>query len=62
MIENSLRGMLAKAGKPLVLVSKLDSPEANTPQRFGFMKNQIQVPDDFDEMGKAEIATLFGLE
>ncbi|MGI8896420.1 MAG: type II toxin-antitoxin system prevent-host-death family antitoxin, partial [Casimicrobiaceae bacterium] len=30
------------------------------PQRLGFLAGEIAVPDDFDRMGKSEIATLFG--
>jgi len=27
--------------------------------RLGFMEGEITVPDDFDQMGKDEVATLF---
>jgi hypothetical protein len=29
-------------------------------QRLGFLRDQITVPDDFDEMGAAQIEALFG--
>jgi hypothetical protein len=29
-------------------------------QRLGFLKGQIEVPDDFDRMGETESAVLFG--
>ena len=32
------------------------------PQRLGFMKGEIEVPDDFDRMDEERIATLFGVE
>jgi hypothetical protein len=41
-------------------VVALDAPTA--PQRLGFMDGEIAVPDDFDRMGAAEIAALFGHE
>ena len=51
--------MIAKAGKPLVKVVSLDAPAAV--QRLGFMQGEIAVPKDFDRMGHAEIAALFGM-
>ena len=50
--------VIAKAGKPLVKVTALDAPAA--PQRLGFLAGEIAVPDDFNTMGEAEIASLFG--
>jgi len=61
LIDQAVKGeafVIAKAGKPLVKVSALDSPAA--PQRLGFMAGEIAVPDDFDRMGEAEIAAQFG--
>ena len=52
--------IIAKAGKPLVKVSAIDSPAA--PRRLGFLKGQFQIPDDFDRMGEREIAALFGID
>lgn len=60
LIARALKGesfVIAKAGKPLVKVSALDSPE--TPQRLGFLSGHIKVPRDFNMMGSAEIATRF---
>lgn len=51
--------VIAKAGKPLVRVSSLDAPRA--PRRLGFLVGEVAVPDDFDQMGSAEIETLFGV-
>jgi prevent-host-death family protein len=65
LVDQAVNGesfIIAKAGKPLVKVIKLDAPEISAPKRIGFMKGQIQVPDDFDVMGSTEIANLFGLE
>lgn len=65
LVDQAVNGeafIIAKAGKPLVKVIKLDTPETQPLKRIGFMKGQIQVPDDFDIMGSTEIANLFGLE
>lgn len=62
LVERAARGeafVIAKAGKPLVKVSALDAPVA--PKRLGFLKGEIEVPDDFDRMGEQEIAALFGI-
>ena len=63
LIEQAVKGesfIIAKAGKPLVKVSRLDTPGATQVKRLGFMKGQIQVPDDFDHLGSEEIERLFG--
>ncbi|MHB8789776.1 MAG: type II toxin-antitoxin system Phd/YefM family antitoxin [Desulfobulbaceae bacterium] len=63
LIEQAVKGesfIIAKAGKPLVKVSRLDTPETTQVKRLGFMKGQIQVPDDFDHLGSEEIERLFG--
>lgn len=52
LIEKAANGepfIIAKAGKPLVKVTAIDSPK--TPKRLGFMKGEMKVPDDFDTMG-----------
>ena len=48
--------VIAKAGKPLVRVARVDAPAK--PRRLGFLEGEIDVPDDFDRMGEREIATL----
>ncbi|MFG0329613.1 MAG: type II toxin-antitoxin system Phd/YefM family antitoxin [Phycisphaerales bacterium] len=55
LIEEAARGesfVIAKAGKPMVRVSALDAPDSEQQQRIGFLKGQIEVPEDFDEMGR----------
>jgi prevent-host-death family protein len=62
LVERAARGeafVIAKAGKPLVKVSAVDAPAE--PKRLGFLKGEIEVPDDFDRMGEREIAALFGI-
>ena len=61
LIDQAVKGeafVIAKAGKPLVKVSALKAPKA--PQRLGFLAGEIEVPDDFDRMGEAEILGLMG--
>jgi prevent-host-death family protein len=61
LVDQAVKGeafVIAKAGKPLVRVAALDAPAA--PRRLGFLEGEIAVPDDFDRMGEAEIAALFG--
>jgi prevent-host-death family protein len=62
LVEQAANGepfVIAMAGKPLVKVAALDAPSA--PRRLGFLTGEIVVPDDFDRMGDAEIAALFGI-
>lgn len=62
LIEQAVQGdsfIIAKAGKPLVKVTRLDAPTPDQAKRLGFMSGQITVPDDFDHMGSQEIEQLF---
>lgn len=52
--------IIAKAGKPMVKVIPLEAPTGEQVRRLGFLKGEIQVPDDFDRMGEEDIANLFG--
>lgn len=61
LVDQAVKGepfVIAKAGKPLVKVAALDAP--SSPQRLGFMTGEIAVPKDFNRMGEAAIAALFG--
>ena len=51
--------IIAKDGKPLVKIVPLDAPPARKVKRIGFLKGQIQVPDDFDTMFQDEIEKEF---
>lgn len=65
LIEQAVGGepfIIAKAGKPLVKVSRLDCPDTAQTMRTGFMAGQMQIPEDFDRMGGDEIEHLFGGE
>ncbi|OFW13901.1 MAG: prevent-host-death protein [Acidobacteria bacterium RIFCSPLOWO2_12_FULL_66_10] len=62
LVDHAVKGdafVIAKAGKPLVKVTALDAPCA--PRRLGFLAGEIAVPKDFNRMGEAEIAALFGI-
>ncbi|WP_376692028.1 type II toxin-antitoxin system Phd/YefM family antitoxin [Wenzhouxiangella sp. EGI_FJ10409] len=58
LVDKAARGesfIIAKAGKPMVRVSALDAPAGEKHQRIGFLKGRIEVPDDFDEMGREQM-------
>jgi prevent-host-death family protein len=55
-VANGESFVIAKAGKP---VAKVTAYQEKPPQRIGFMKGQIAVPDDFDTMFAEEIADMF---
>ena len=62
LVERAAAGepfIIAKSGKPMVKVSPLDSPSGGEIKRLGFLKGQIDVPQDFDRMGEDEIEKLF---
>lgn len=63
LVDQASKGesfIIARAGKPLVKVTRLDAPVGTGVRRLGFMQGQMQVPDDFDRMGSDEIEQLFG--
>jgi len=62
LIEKAARGetfIIANDGKPMVRVSALDAPAGEERQRVGFLKGRIEVPNDFDEMGRDQIVEMF---
>lgn len=59
LIEDAVSGdpfVVAKAGKPMVVVTKVDAP---APKRLGFLAGQAAIPEDFDTFGDAEIQAMF---
>jgi len=50
--------VIAKAGKPLARVIPIDA-KRSPKDRLGFMKGELTVPKDFDDMGRDAIASLF---
>ena len=63
LVERAARGgesfVIAKAGKPMALLSPLGAAKLKPTKRLGFLAGQIRVPDDFDQMGAAQIERLF---
>lgn len=63
LIEDIVNGgepfVIAKAGKPLVKVVRLEAEPEKPVRRIGFLKGQINVPDDFDTMGGKSVADMF---
>ena len=62
LVEQAAEGesfIIAKAGKPLVKVTALDTPTSTEIRRLGFLAGQFQVPNDFDRMGIEEISEMF---
>ena len=53
--------VICNAGRPMVRVTPLsEAGAAAAPlRRLGLLAGQCQVPDDFDQLGAAEIADLF---
>ena len=63
LVDEAAKGepfVIAKAGKAVVKVTALDTPTGAEIRRLGFLAGQIFVPEDFDQMGSAEISQLFG--
>ena len=61
LVEQAAKGesfVIAKAGKPMVKVIPLNTPESTQIKRFGFMSGQISVPDDFDRMSQYLVSML----
>ena len=62
LVDQAAKGepfIIAKAGKPMVKVTSLDTPTGKQFRRLGFMAGQFEVPEDFDQMHGAEIEGLF---
>ena len=65
LVEQAANGksfIIAKAGKPLVKVTPLDTPTGNKVRRLGFLAGQFVIPSDFDDMGSEEILGMFNGE
>jgi len=61
LIEQAVNGesfIIAKSGKPMVTVSAY-TPPPDPARRLGFLKGRLEVPEDFDAMGKEKIQAMF---
>ncbi len=59
LVEAATNGepfVIAKAGKPLVKVVMIESEPV---KRTGFLKGQVDAPEDFDNMFADDIRTMF---
>lgn len=62
LVEEAANGesfVIAKAGKPMVKVIRLDAAEPKPKRQLGFLKGKIEIPDDFDTMFQKEIEEMF---
>ncbi len=63
LVDQAISGesfVIAKADKQLVKVEACSPFEPGHAKRLGFMAGQLQVPEDFDQMGSDAINSLFG--
>lgn len=63
LLEAVQRGepfVIAKAGRPIARVIRVDAPGPGRTRRLGFLAGQIEVPEDFDRMGEDDVSALFG--
>jgi len=62
LVEEAARGesfVIAKAGKPMVKVTRLDGDAEKPKRRLGFMEGQFVVPDDIKTPFREEIEEMF---
>jgi len=62
LVEEAANGesfIIAKAGKPMVKVTRLDAPEPKPKRQFGTLRGLMTVPEDFDTMFEKEIEEMF---
>jgi prevent-host-death family protein len=54
LVEEAAKGepfIIAKAGKPMVKITSLNSPAQTRARRLGFLEGKAIIPEDFDTMG-----------
>jgi prevent-host-death family protein len=62
LVEKAAKGeafVIAKSGKPVAKVVALDAPSGKQVRRLGFLESEFTIPDDFNTLGKQEIAAMF---
>jgi prevent-host-death family protein len=62
LVDEAARGetfVIAKAGKPLVKVVPLETPEERAKRRIGFLEGEFSLPEDFDTFMQDEIIAMF---
>jgi antitoxin (DNA-binding transcriptional repressor) of toxin-antitoxin stability system len=61
LIQKAVEGesfIIAKSGKPMVTVSAY-SPPPDPSARYGFLKGQIEIPENFNSVDSDEILAMF---
>lgn len=62
-VEQGETILITRDGKPVVRLAPLEPEEAarvgRPARRIGFLKGQMAIPDDFNEMGREEIERMF---
>lgn len=64
LVEEAVAGrpfIIARAGKPMVRVEAIEEAVPSL-HRFGFLKGQFKVPENFKDIGREEIEEMFGLK
>lgn len=51
--------IIARAGKPVVKVEAVGTPEKKPERRLGFLEGRFNVPEAFDREGDEEIERMF---
>jgi len=62
LVEEAAKGepfVIAKAGKPMVTVNRIEAPETKPKQRIGMLEGKYTVPDDIKTMFADEIEEMF---
>lgn len=62
LVERAEKGetiIIARAGKPVAQLTPIAPKPKAARRRFGFLKGEFTVPDDFNEMGREEIEAMF---
>ncbi|MBX3144065.1 MAG: type II toxin-antitoxin system Phd/YefM family antitoxin [Trueperaceae bacterium] len=60
LVERALDGeevVIARAGKPVVKLVPIEAPPAQS--ILGALQGRYRIPDDFDDFGREEIASMF---
>jgi antitoxin (DNA-binding transcriptional repressor) of toxin-antitoxin stability system len=63
LVQRAVQGepfIIARAGKPLVKVTALGTPEEPAMRRIGFLAGQILVPEDFNRLSQGETRLAIG--
>ena len=61
LIKRAVHGepfVIARSGKPMVVVSAY-APPPDPARRHGFLKDSLEIPKDFDALGRDAIQAMF---